>query len=90
MSVWTDHLAEEYGVTFETVLRTRSPRTAAQPVPVSALAGRPGGTVCRLDPPVRRDIIATMAAPADTLSRRFVAALRRRGLPAADPDQAGN
>jgi DNA-binding transcriptional LysR family regulator len=86
MARWVDDL----GVTFETVLRTRSPRTAAQLaasdmgvaiVPVSALPGRRDGTVRSFDPPIRRDVIATMAAPADALSRRFVADLRRRGLP---------
>jgi hypothetical protein len=50
-------------------------------VPVSALSGRRDGTVRSFDPPILRDVIATMAAPADALSRRFVAGLRRRGLP---------
>jgi DNA-binding transcriptional LysR family regulator len=86
MAAWVDDL----GVNFDTVLRTRSPRTAAQLaaadmgvaiVPVSALAGRRDGAVRPFDPPILRDVIATVAAPADTLSRRFVADLRRRGLP---------
>jgi DNA-binding transcriptional LysR family regulator len=90
MSVWADDLAREHGIAFDTVLRTRSPRTAAQLaaadmgvaiVPVSALPVRRDGTVRSFDPPIRRDIIATMAAPADALLRRFVADLRRRGLP---------
>jgi DNA-binding transcriptional LysR family regulator len=90
MAVWVDDLAAEHGITFDTVLRTRSPRTAAQLaaadmgvaiVPVSALPGRRDGTVRPFDPPILRDLIATVAAPADTLCRRFVADLRRRGLP---------
>jgi DNA-binding transcriptional LysR family regulator len=90
MAIWVDDLAAEHGVTFDTVLRTRSPRTAAQLaaadmgvtiVPVSALPGRRDGTVRPFDPPILRDVIATVAAPADTLCRRFVADLRRRGLP---------
>jgi DNA-binding transcriptional LysR family regulator len=90
MAAWVDDLAAEHGISFDTVLRTRSPRTAAQLaaadmgvaiVPVSALSGRRDGTVRSFDPPILRDVIATMAAPADALSRRFVAGLRRRGLP---------
>jgi hypothetical protein len=50
-------------------------------VPVSALPGRRDGTVRSFEPPILRDIIVTMAAPADALSRRFVSDLRRRGLP---------
>jgi DNA-binding transcriptional LysR family regulator len=90
MAAWVDDLAAEHGIVFDTVLRTRSPRTAAQLaaadmgvaiVPVSALSGRRDGTVRSFDPPILRDVIATIAAPADSLSRRFVAGLRRRGLP---------
>lgn len=86
MAAWVDGL----GIDFDTVLRTRSPRTAAQLaaadmgvtiVPVSALPGRRDGTVRAFGPPILRDVIATMAAPADALSRRFVDDLHRRGLP---------
>jgi DNA-binding transcriptional LysR family regulator len=82
MATWVDEL----GVTFDTVLRTRSPRTAAQLaaadmgvaiVPVSALPASGAGTVRPFNPPIRRDVIVTLAAPADVLSRRFVADLRR-------------
>jgi DNA-binding transcriptional LysR family regulator len=90
LSVWLDTLAAEHQIKFNPVLRTRSPRTAAglaaadlgvTIVPVSALTGRHEGTVRPLHPPVLRDIIVTVAAPADGLSRRFVSALRERGLP---------
>jgi DNA-binding transcriptional LysR family regulator len=73
-------------------LRTGSPRTAAQLaaagmgvaiVPFSALTPRPGGTVRSLDPPALRQVIVIVAAPHDELSRRFVADLKRRGLPAS-------
>jgi hypothetical protein len=51
-------------------------------VPVSALAGRRNeGTVRPLRPQILRDIIVTVAAPGDDLSRSFVADLHRRGLP---------
>ncbi|WP_436532661.1 LysR family transcriptional regulator [Actinoplanes sp. HUAS TT8] len=90
MAIWVDELADRHGIAYDTVLHTRSPRTAAQLaganmgvaiVPVSALAGAAEGTVRPLDPPVLRDVIVTIAAPADALSRRFVAELHRRGLP---------
>jgi hypothetical protein len=38
--------------------------------------------VRRMEPPVQRDVVAIMAAPADSLARRFVADLHARGLPA--------
>ena len=72
-------------------LRTSSPRTAAQLaaagmgvaiVPASALIPRPDGTIRPFDPPEQRDVIATVTAPHDDLLRRFVADLKRRGLPA--------
>ncbi|XVV15034.1 LysR substrate-binding domain-containing protein [Actinoplanes sp. CA-131856] len=90
LSVWADELAADNGITFEPVLRTRSPRTAAGMaaanigvtlVPVSALAGRNEGTIRPLRPRYLRDIIVTVASPADELSKRFVADLRARGLP---------
>jgi len=72
------------------VLRTGSPRTAAQLaaagmgvalVPFSALTPRTGATVRSLDPVEVRDVIAIVAAPHDDLLRRFVGDLKRRGLP---------
>jgi DNA-binding transcriptional LysR family regulator len=83
--------AAGHQVTFTPVLRTRSPRTAAQLagagmgvtiVPASALIASPYGVVRRMEPPVQRDVVAIMAAPADSLARRFVADLHARGLPA--------
>ncbi|MFJ9539143.1 hypothetical protein ACIRPX_17995 [Streptomyces sp. NPDC101225] len=50
-------------------------------VPVSALAGRPSAVARRLEPRVHRDILAITMVPSDALVRRFVADLRRRGLP---------
>ena len=90
MAVWVDQLAAEHGVMLDPVLHTRSPRTAAQLaaagmgvtiVPVSALAPRPTGVVRRLRPVVKRDVIAVVAAPSDSLVQQFVADIRRRGIP---------
>jgi DNA-binding transcriptional LysR family regulator len=90
LAAWLDDVAAQNRVTFQPVLRTLSPRSAAHLaaadlgvtiVPVSALAGRPDGTIRPLDPPIRRDLIVTMAMPTDTIGREFVADLRRRGLP---------
>jgi DNA-binding transcriptional LysR family regulator len=90
MAVWVDQLAAQHQVVLNPVLRTRSPRTAAHlaaagmgvtVVPVSALPPRPTGLVRRLRPIVRRDIIAIVAAPSDTLVRSFIADLHRHGLP---------
>lgn len=90
LSVWVDKLMAEHKVTLNPVLRTRSPRTAAglaaadigvTIVPVSALPTRTEGTVRPLRPQILRDVIATIAAPADELSRRFVDDLSKRGLP---------
>jgi hypothetical protein len=50
-------------------------------VPYSALTPRPGGTVRSLDPVELRDVVVIVAAPHDDLLRRFVADLKRRGLP---------
>ena len=94
LSVWVDQLAAQHQVLLDPVLRTRSPRTAAQLaaagmgvtiVPVSALAARPPGVVRPLSPGVRRDVVVILAAPADALAARFAEDLRRRGLPAAPP-----
>jgi DNA-binding transcriptional LysR family regulator len=90
MAFWVDQFADSHGVVLDPILRTRSPRTAAQLaaagigatlVPVSALTCRPAGVVRRLQPHVERDIIAVVAAPSDTLVRRFLADIQRRGLP---------
>jgi DNA-binding transcriptional LysR family regulator len=88
---WIDQFAAEHGVMLaEPALRTGSPRTAAQlaaagmgvtMVPYSALTPLPSGTIRSLDPVELRDVIALVAAPHDNLLRRFVADLKRRGLP---------
>lgn len=91
LGVWADQFAARRGVMLpQPVLRTSSPRTAAQLasagmgvtiVPFSALTPRPGGTIRSLDPPELRDVIVMIAAPHDDLLRRFVRDLKRRGLP---------
>src|ERR1700744_6394898 len=90
MAIWVDQLAAQHDVVLNPVLRTRSPRTAVQLaaagmgvtiVPVSALPSRPAGTVRRLRPMIKRDIVALVAAPSDTLVHQFVADIYRRGLP---------
>jgi DNA-binding transcriptional LysR family regulator len=91
LGAWVDQFAAERGVTLpEPVLRTGSPRTAAQlgaagmgvaVVPFSALTPRPDGTIRSLDPPELRDVIVIVAAPHDDLLRRFVRDLKRSGLP---------
>lgn len=90
MAIWVDDLANRHGVVLTPVLRTRSPRTAAQLagagmgaalVPVSALAAEPLGVVRRLRPTVERDIVAMVASPSDTLVHQFLADIHRRGLP---------
>jgi DNA-binding transcriptional LysR family regulator len=72
------------------VLRTRSARTAVQLAaagmgvtiaPVSALPARPTGTVRLLRPMVKREVVAVVAAPSDTLVHLFVADIDRRGIP---------
>jgi DNA-binding transcriptional LysR family regulator len=92
-AVWVDQFAAERGVILpEPTLRTGSPRTAAQLaaagvgvaiVPISALTPRPEGTVRSFDPPELRHVLVIVAAPHDVLVRRFVADLKRRGLPNA-------
>ena len=91
MALWVDQFAAERGVLLpRPALRTASPRTAAQLagagmgvaiVPVSALTPRPDATVRPFDPPALRDVIVVVAAPHDALVQRFVADLKRRGLP---------
>jgi DNA-binding transcriptional LysR family regulator len=98
-AVWIEEFAAQRGVVLpEPTLRTGSPRTAAQLaaagmgvtiVPSSALIPLPDGTIRPFDPPELRDVITTVAAPHDDLLRRFVADLKRRGLPAIRVDTAG-
>jgi DNA-binding transcriptional LysR family regulator len=90
-AVWLDRFATERGVVLpEPILRTGSPRTAAQlaaaglgvaVVPFSALTPRPDGTIRSIDPRELRDVVVVVAAPHDDLLRRFVADLKRHGLP---------
>jgi DNA-binding transcriptional LysR family regulator len=90
-AVWLDQFAAQRGVVLpQPVLRTGSPRTAAQLaaagmgvaiVPFSALSPLPGATIRSLDPPELREVIVLVAAPHDDLLQRFVADLKRRGLP---------
>ncbi|MGW0087178.1 LysR family transcriptional regulator [Streptomyces sp. NPDC003393] len=89
-AAWIDHFMASHQMTLTPILRTRSPRTAAQLagvgmgvtiVPVSALAARPAGVVRCLEPRVLRDVVAITATPNDALVARFLADLRRRGLP---------
>jgi DNA-binding transcriptional LysR family regulator len=90
-AVWLDRFAAQRGVVLpQPTLRTGSPRTAAQLaaagmgvaiVPFSALTPRPGATIRSLGPPELRQVVVVVAAPHDELLRRFVADLRRRGLP---------
>jgi DNA-binding transcriptional LysR family regulator len=91
IAAWVDQLADARGVVLpEPVLRTASPRTAAHlaaagmgvtVVPFSALTPLPDATIRSLDPPELRDVVVVVAAPHDGLLRRFVADLKRRGLP---------
>jgi DNA-binding transcriptional LysR family regulator len=90
LAVWVDEFAAQNGIALNPVLRTRSPRTAAQLaaaglgvtlVPISALAPEPRGVVCRLQPIVKRDLIAVVASPSDTLVRQFLIDIRHRDLP---------
>ena len=90
-AVWIDQFAAKRGVVLpRPALRTGSPRTAAQLaaagmgvtiVPFSALTPVPGAVIRSLDPPELRDVVVIVAAPHDDLLRRFVADLKRRGLP---------
>jgi DNA-binding transcriptional LysR family regulator len=88
---WIDQFAAQRGVALpQPVLRTGSPRTAAQLaaagmgvtlVPFSALTPGADATIRSLDPPELRDVIVIVAAPHDSLLRRFAGDLRQRGLP---------
>ncbi|MCV7425957.1 LysR family transcriptional regulator [Mycobacterium montefiorense] len=95
LAVWIDQLAARHEVELNPVLRTRSARTAVQLAgagmgitiaPVSALPSRPAGTVRRLRPGTSVDVVGILAAPSDTLVCKFVADIRRRGLPAWTPE----
>jgi len=90
LSGWIDQLAAQHRVVLDPVLRTRSPRTAAQLaaagmgvtiVPVSALSARPPGLVRRLSPVVTRQVAVVVGAPSDTLVAAFVEDLRQRTFP---------
>jgi DNA-binding transcriptional LysR family regulator len=91
--VWVDQFAARRGVALPPpVLRTGSPRTAAQLaaagmgvtiVPFSAIGALPGATVRSLDPLELRDVVAIVAAPHDDLLRQFTGDLKRRGLPSS-------
>jgi DNA-binding transcriptional LysR family regulator len=90
MAAWVDEFADHHNVRLNPVLHTRSPRTAAQLaaagigatlVPVSAVGTATPGVVRRLRPSVQRDVVAVVAAPSDTLVRRFLTDIHRRGLP---------
>ncbi|WP_189933016.1 LysR family transcriptional regulator [Streptomyces sulfonofaciens] len=92
-AAWIDRFVSRCQVPLSPVLRTRSPRTAAQLagagmgvsiVPVSALAARPDGVVRRFEPRVHRGVVAITAAPSDALVALFLSDLRRRGLPVVD------
>jgi DNA-binding transcriptional LysR family regulator len=99
--VWLDQFAARRGVVLpRPVLRTGSPRTAAQLaaagmgvtlVPFSAIGALPGATVRSLDPLELRDVVAIVAAPHDDLLRQFTGDLKRRGLPGSrvSPGRSG-
>ena len=85
-ALWVDQLAARRGV----VLPLPASRTAAQLAaagmgvtiaPFSALSPVPGAAIRSLDPPELRDVVVIVAAPHDDLLWRFVADLKRRGLP---------
>jgi DNA-binding transcriptional LysR family regulator len=90
MAAWVDDFADRHNVVLNSVVHTRSPRTAAQLaaagigatlVPVSAVGAAPPGVVRRLRPSVDRDVVAVVAAPSDTLVRQFLTDIHCRGLP---------
>jgi DNA-binding transcriptional LysR family regulator len=90
MAVWLDEFAASCKLTLNPVLRTSSPRTAAQLaaagigvaiVPVSALVPRSPKVVRRLLPPVERDIIAMSGAASDALVKQLLSDIRQRGVP---------
>ena len=90
MAIWIDQFAADHKVILNPVLRTGSPRTAAQlgaagvgvaVVPVSALVPRMPKVVRPLLPRVERDIIAMVASPSDPLVGQLLTDIRGRGLP---------
>jgi DNA-binding transcriptional LysR family regulator len=94
MAIWVNQFVAAHNTPLKVVLRTFSPRTAAQLagagmgvaiVPVSAMTGRFPAAVRRMEPRVRRDILAITMIPSDPLVRRFIADLKRRGLPQIEP-----
>jgi DNA-binding transcriptional LysR family regulator len=97
--VWLDQFAANRRVVLpQPALRTGFPRTAAQlaaagmgvtVVPFSALPPLPDATIRSLDPPELREVVVIVAAPHDDLLRRFVADLKRRGLPESRSCQPG-
>lgn len=89
-AAWVDQFVSSHQVSLTPVLRTRSPRTAAQLagagmgvtiVPTSALVSRLAGVVRRFEPRVHRGVVAITATPSDALVSLFLDDLRRRGLP---------
>jgi DNA-binding transcriptional LysR family regulator len=84
-------------------LRTGSPQTAAQLaaaglgvaiVPVSAVdpVSVSGAVIRSLDPPERRDVVVSVAAPHDALLQRFVSDLKRCAAPVSrqfEPSKVG-
>ncbi|MFE4997430.1 LysR family transcriptional regulator [Streptomyces mirabilis] len=89
-AAWVDQFVSAHQVSLTPVLRTRSPRTAAQLagagmgvtiVPASALTARPAGVVRRFEPRIHRGVVAMTSTPSDALVSQFLADLRRRGLP---------
>lgn len=88
---WVERFAAQHGTSLpEPALRNVSSRTAAQlavagmgvaVVPSSALFSSPGGAVRILAPTSHRDVVAIVAAPHDTLLKRFVIEIKRHPLP---------
>ncbi|POM24791.1 HTH-type transcriptional regulator GltC [Actinomadura rubteroloni] len=87
---WLDAVAARHGVVLAAAMRTRQSATAARLaaaglgaalVPTSALAASFAGTLRRLDPVLRRDVVTLVGRPGDPVVRRFEADLLRRGVP---------
>ena len=88
---WVDWFAASRGVNLpQPVIRTGSAHTAAllagvgvgvAVVSVSALTPRPDATIRPFDPPELRDVTVTVAAPRDELVARFLADLKKHGVP---------
>lgn len=93
MAIWVDQLAARHSTPLKVTLKTANARSAAQfagaglgvaVVPASALTGRFAASVQRMEPRVHRNIVAVTMIPSDPLVRRFIADLKRRGLPQID------